>query len=95
MSKISKKQQEKLDQVKQEKFQNTVRMASDVTQTETFSCKVGSATKLLFIEEIKKYNEKNPHQKLKIGKVLDQLMYDFYKDLKVLNTDEEQQELDL
>ena len=95
MSKITAKQQEKIDNAKRQKLDRTIRAASTSSDTATFSCKVDSYTVERFKDGIDKFNEKNPTKKIKIGKLVEQLLWDFTQELKEINAEEEQQELDL
>ena len=95
MTKFTEFQQTKIAEAKQDKLQNVLYRASGRTETKTFSCKVDSTTLAIFKGEIEKFNDNNPDKKLKIGKIMDEIMYDFYKELRILNSNEEQAEMDI
>jgi hypothetical protein len=97
MKKIT-KEQEKINTANQlakaEKLQETLILSRSSSSTTTFSAKVDTYKLDVFKDSIEEYNTQNPEQKLKIGKVIENLMYDFYKEMKILNKkDEEQKDL--
>jgi hypothetical protein len=87
--KTTKIQKEKIELAKKNDFQRTLRLSRVSSDTTSFSAKVDSITVELFRYEVDKFNESNPYNKIRVGKVIEELLYNWTIDLTSINREEE------